>query len=51
MAPGRTRKRLFADGVVPSGLRLVSSSVSGTGVVVSRYEHAGDVVTGSFAPA
>jgi dihydrofolate reductase len=42
-------KRLFADGTVPSALRLVSSSVSGTGVVVGRYVPAGDLVTGSFA--
>lgn len=41
-------KRLFADGTVPSALRLVSSSVSGSGVVVGRYRPAGDVVTGSF---
>lgn len=43
-------KRLFADGTVPTALRLVSSSVSGTGVVVTRYVPAGDVVTGSFGP-
>lgn len=43
-------KRLFRDGTVPGALRLLSSSVSGTGVVVSRYEQAGGVVTGSFAP-
>ena len=41
-------KRLFGDGAVPAALRLLSSSVSGTGVVVSRYAPAGDVVTGSF---
>ena len=43
-------KRLFADGSVPRALRLVSSSVSGTGVLVARYVPAGDVVTGTFAP-
>jgi dihydrofolate reductase len=42
-------KRLFADGTVPGGLRLVDSSVSSTGVVIGRYVPAGDVVTGSFA--
>ena len=42
-------KRLFADGTVPAALRLVSSSVSGSGVVVTRYVPAGDVVTGDFA--
>lgn len=42
-------KRLFADGAVPASLRLVGSSVSGTGVLVGRYVPAGEVVTGSFA--
>jgi dihydrofolate reductase len=41
-------KRLFADGTIPSALRLVSSTVSGTGVVMGTYEAAGEVVTGSF---
>ena len=42
-------KRLFGDGAAPRALRLVDSSVSTTGVVVSRYVTEGDVVTGSFA--
>jgi dihydrofolate reductase len=41
-------KRLFADGTIPSALRLISSTVSGTGVVMGTYEPAGEVVTGSF---
>jgi dihydrofolate reductase len=41
-------KRLFADGTVPSALRLVESSVSPSGVVIGRYQPAGDVTTGSF---
>jgi dihydrofolate reductase len=41
-------KRLFADGTVPSGLRLVDSTVSTTGVVIGTYEPAGELVTGSF---
>ena len=41
-------KRLFADGTVPAALRLVDSKVSTTGVVMSTYEPAGEVVTGSF---
>jgi dihydrofolate reductase len=41
-------KRLFADGAVPAGLRLVSSTVSSTGVVIGTYEPAGELVTGSF---
>jgi dihydrofolate reductase len=43
-------KRLFADGTIPAGLTLVESTVSTTGVLIGRYEPAGEVVTGSFAP-
>jgi dihydrofolate reductase len=42
-------KRLFADGTIPSGLTLVDSTVSTTGVVMGTYEPAGEIVTGSFA--
>jgi dihydrofolate reductase len=42
-------KRLFAEGVVPSGLKLVDNKVSTTGVVIGTYEPAGEIVTGSFA--
>jgi len=42
-------KRLFADGTVPAGLRLVDSTVSTTGVVIGTYEPAGEVIPGSFA--
>jgi dihydrofolate reductase len=42
-------KRLFADGTVPAGLKLVDSKVSTTGVVMASYEPAGELVTGSFA--
>ena len=42
-------KRLFADGAVPAGLKLVDSTVSTTGVVIGIYEPAGEIVTGSFA--
>jgi dihydrofolate reductase len=41
-------RRLFADGTVPGGLKLVNSTVSTTGVVVATYEPAGPLVTGSF---
>ncbi len=41
-------KRLFADGTIPSALRLVDSKVSTTGVVIGTYEPAGPIVTGSF---
>jgi dihydrofolate reductase len=42
-------KRLFADGTIPSALKLVDSKVSTTGVVIGTYEPAGQIVTGSFA--
>jgi dihydrofolate reductase len=42
-------KRLFAEGAIPSGLKLVDSKVSTTGVVMGTYESAGEIVTGSFA--
>jgi dihydrofolate reductase len=43
-------KRLFGDGALPAGLRLVDSKVSTTGVVMGTWEPAGELVTGSFAP-
>ncbi len=42
-------KRLFAEGAIPVGLTLVDSKVSTTGVLIGRYEPAGDIVAGSFA--
>jgi dihydrofolate reductase len=42
-------KRLFADGTIPAGLKLVGTKVSSTGVVIGTYEPAGEIVTGSFA--
>jgi dihydrofolate reductase len=42
-------KRLFADGTVPAGLRLIDHKVSSTGVTIGTYEPAGEIVTGSFA--
>jgi dihydrofolate reductase len=42
-------KRLFSEGTIPWGLKLVDSTVSTTGVVIGTYEPAGDIVTGSFA--
>ncbi|MFC6489280.1 dihydrofolate reductase family protein [Nitratireductor sp. GCM10026969] len=42
-------KRLFGNGVVPAGFRLVSSKTSGTGVIMCRYVRDGTVKTGSFA--
>ena len=42
-------KRLFADGAIPTGLKLIDSKVSSTGVMIGTYEPAGELVTGSFA--
>ncbi len=42
-------KRLFSEGTIPSGLKLVDNKVSTTGVVMGTYEPAREIVTGSFA--
>ena len=42
-------KHLFAGGTIPSGLTLVDSTVSSTGVVMGTWEPAGELVPGSFA--
>ena len=42
-------KRLFSEGTVPSGLRLIGGSISSTGVIMGTYEPAGEIATGSFA--
>ena len=44
-------KRLFSEAAKPSALRLVRSSVSTTGVVMSSYVPSGDVQTGTFPSA
>jgi dihydrofolate reductase len=41
-------KRLFAEGAIPSGLKLVDTTVSTTGVVIGTYQPAGEIVSGSF---
>ena len=43
-------KRLFGDGTLPAGLRLVDHRTSSTGVVMGVWEPAGELVTGTFAP-
>ncbi len=43
-------KRLFADGTVPSGLKLADHKVFATGVVFATYVPAGPVESGSFGP-
>jgi dihydrofolate reductase len=43
-----TGKRLFAEGAIPSALRLVDHQVSTTGMTIGTYEPAGEIVTGTF---
>jgi dihydrofolate reductase len=42
-------KRLFDDGTIPVGFRLLESEISPSGVIVASYARAGKVRTGSFA--
>lgn len=42
-------KRLFAEGSIPAGFRLIDSKASPKGVIVATYERAGEMKTGSFA--
>jgi len=41
-------KRLFDQGTRPSGLKLVDSKTSSTGVILATYEPAGEIKIGSF---
>lgn len=41
-------KRLFAEGTVPAGLKLVSTETTSAGVTASVYRPAGPVTYGSF---
>ncbi|MEE6257066.1 dihydrofolate reductase family protein [Plantactinospora sonchi] len=42
-------KRLFDEGTVPAGLKLVDSTISSTGVVIGTYAPAGEIPVGTFA--
>lgn len=41
-------KRLFGEGTIPAGFKLVESKTSTTGVIVANYQREGKVKTGSF---
>jgi dihydrofolate reductase len=41
-------KRLFGEAITPSGLKLLDSKISSTGVIMATYAHDGDLKTGSF---
>ncbi|WP_371785980.1 dihydrofolate reductase family protein [Streptosporangium subroseum] len=43
-------KRLFAEGTVPSGLKLAGTTALSTGVLVSTYERDGKVEYGAMGP-
>jgi dihydrofolate reductase len=43
-----TGKRLFADGTMPAGFKLLDSKISPSGVIVASYARAGVVKIGSF---
>ena len=43
-----TGRRLFADGTVPAGLRLLESRTTNTGALVAAYELGGPPAYGSF---
>jgi dihydrofolate reductase len=41
-------KRLFAEGTIPVGLKLLESKSSSSGVIIATYLRSGEVKTGSF---
>jgi dihydrofolate reductase len=41
-------KRLFGQGTVPSGLKLIDSKTSSTGVIMARYAPSGKINIGTF---
>jgi dihydrofolate reductase len=43
-------KRLFAEGTIPAGLKLVDTRTSSTGVLVSTYARDGKVAYGAMGP-
>ena len=42
-------KRLFAEGTIPVGYKILESEISPNGVIASMYGRAGEVKTGSLA--
>ena len=43
-----TGKRLFAEGTIPAGFKLLESGISPSGVIIANYERSGEVKMGSF---
>jgi dihydrofolate reductase len=42
-------KRLFAEGTIPVGYKILESEISPNGVIAAMYGREGEVKTGSFA--
>jgi dihydrofolate reductase len=42
-------KKLFDQGATPAAFKLMNHRVTPTGVVIARYQRAGDVATGDYA--
>ncbi len=45
---GKGRK-LFTEGTIPTGWKLIDSKVSPQGVIIANYKREGEIKTGSFA--
>lgn len=43
-----TGKRLFGDGTMPAGFKLVECKISTKGVIIATYVRDGEIKTGSF---
>ncbi len=43
-----TGKRLFVEGTIPAGFKLLESGISPSGVIIANYERSGEVKKGSF---
>jgi dihydrofolate reductase len=43
-------KRLFGEGTIPAGLRLLDTKTTATGVMVHAYERAGELEYGAVGP-
>ncbi|MFL6327694.1 MAG: dihydrofolate reductase family protein [Nitrososphaeraceae archaeon] len=43
-----TGKRLFAEGTIAAGFKLLESGISPSGVIIANYERSGEVKMGSF---
>jgi len=42
-------KRLFDQGTIPAGLKLIETKASPNGVIMTKYVPAGELKLGSFA--